>query len=114
MKYHDEVSFGQIGSSYTAASNDAIKPPTDKVFVAITMVTDCTFDASGGLIAEDQDKFINTERAANDENDGAEDENYGSGGLVVDSVVFPKGMTIYGRWTEIDVDTGSCVAYFGN
>ena len=114
MKYHDEVSFGQIGGVYTAASSDAIKPPTDKVFVAITMVADCTFESTGGLIAEDAEAFFNTETAAHDEAAGSETEDYGSGGQVVDSVSFPKGMTIYGRWTEIDVDTGSCVAYIGH
>ena len=33
--------------------------------------------------------------------------------LVVDSVTFPKGCTIYGRWTEIDVNSGTIVAYQG-
>jgi len=33
--------------------------------------------------------------------------------LVVDSVTFPKGVTIYGRWTEIDVASGTIVAYQG-
>jgi hypothetical protein len=104
---------GQAGSAYTAASSDAIVPPLNQTFVAITMITDCTFDSSGGLIAEDAEKFINTEDAANDLAAGSESSVEGSGGQVVDSVVFPAGLTIYGRWTEIDVATGSCVAYIG-
>ena len=104
---------GQSGSVYTAASSDEINPPLNQVFVAITMVTDCTFDSSGGLIAEDAEKYINTEDAAHDLANGAETSVEGSGGQVVDSVSFPAGMTIYGRWTEIDVATGSCVAYIG-
>lgn len=111
MNNTSQVAFGQFGSSFTNASSDAIKPPTGKVFVAITMIADCTFSASGGLVAEDQDRFINTEDAANDETTA--DKDYGSGGKVVDSIAFPKGVTIYGRWNEIDVATGSCVAYIG-
>lgn len=104
---------GQAGSVYTAASSEEINPPLNQVFVAITMVTDCTFDSIGGLIAEDAEKFINTDDAAHDLAAGAETSVEGSGGAVVDSVSFPAGMTIYGRWTEIDVATGSCVAYIG-
>ena len=104
---------GQAGSAYTAASSDAIIPPLNQSFVAITMVTDCTFDSSAGLIAEDATKFINTETAAHDAAAASETSILGSGGQVVDSVVFSAGMTIYGRWKEIDVSVGSCIAYIG-
>jgi len=117
--------FGQLGSVYTTASSDAIKPPTDKVFVAITMLADTVFDATGGLVADNPTVrtavnttavagvYIGTEKAAGDLADGSETTDEGSGGKVVDSVVFPKGVTIYGRWTEIDVNSGSVVAYIG-
>lgn len=108
-----EAPLGQAGSVYTAASSDAIIPPLNQAFVAITMVTDCTFDSSSGLLAEDANKYINTETAAHDAAASSETSVLGSGGKVVDSVVFPAGMTIYGRWKEIDVATGSCVAYIG-
>ena len=111
--------FGQLGSMYTAASNAAISPPTNKVFIAITMVTDTTFDASAGLVADNDSagaglEYIGTEVAAHNASDGSETTSTGSEGLVVDSVVFPAGITIYGRWTEIDIATGSCVAYIGD
>ena len=104
--------FGQVGSVYTTTGEE-INPPLNQVFVAITMVTDCTFDSSEGLIAEDATKYINTETAAHDLTAAAETSVQGTGGQVVDSVEFPAGMTIYGRWTEIDVASGSCVAYIG-
>ena len=110
---NEEVVLGQAGSAYTAASSDAIIPPLNQVFVAITMVTNCTFDSSAGLVAEDAEKYINTEDEAHDLASGSESSVEGSGGLNVDSVAFPAGMTIYGRWIEIDVATGSCVAYIG-
>lgn len=109
--------FGQLGSAYTASGSDAIKPPTNKVFIAITMLADTIFDSSGGLIADipiSNDIYISTEQPAHDLADGSETTEEGSGGKVVDSVTFPKGITIYGRWTEIDVSSGSIVAYIGD
>ena len=113
--------FGQLGNVYTTASSDAIKPPTGKVFVAVQMLEDTVFDASGGLIAEPRinatvtnNVYIGTDAAAHDLAAGSETVDEGSGGKVVDSVTFPKGLTIYGRFTEIDVNSGSVVAYIGN
>ena len=106
------LGLGQGGSVYTTASSDAIKPPTGRVFVAITMLDDSTFAASTGLLAETSTQYINTGEAANDA--AAQTATTGEGGLVIaNSVTFPKGITIYGRWTEIDVNTGSIMAYIG-
>tara|TARA_R110002072_G_C7562348_1_gene500331 strand:- start:25 stop:423 length:399 start_codon:yes stop_codon:yes gene_type:complete len=120
--------FGQLGSVYTTASSEEINPPTNKVFVAITMLADTVFDSTGGLIAErilvsgattadastkTGDVYISTDQPAHDLTAAAETTDEGTGGIVVDSVVFPKGITIYGRWTEIDVNTGSVIAYIG-
>ena len=104
---------GLAGSAYTDASSEEINPPLNQVFVAITMIVDCTFDSSTGLIAEDSTKYINTAAEANGLAAGAETTVQGAGGEVVDSVEFPSGVTIYGRWTEIDVGSGSCIAYIG-
>ena len=39
----------------------------------------------------------------------------GTGGDAVDvSNTFPAGLTIFGRWTEIDLDVGAIIAYIGN
>tara|TARA_R110002012_G_scaffold106367_1_gene247636 strand:- start:1410 stop:1823 length:414 start_codon:yes stop_codon:yes gene_type:complete len=136
MAYKDitEYGFGQLGSAYTTASSDAIKPPTGKVFVAITFLLDTIFDDSAGLVAErinvpgasasapsvnTGDVYISTEQPAHDLDDGSETTDEGSGGLIIggtteaDAVTFPKGVTVYGRWTEIDVHTGACIAYIG-
>ena len=114
--------FGQLGSAYTTSSSDAIKPPTNKVFVAITMLADTVFDASGGLIAEipiSNDIYIGTEQPAHDLDSGSETTIEGSGGqriigTAVSGVVeFPEGATIYGRWTSIQTFSGGCIAYVG-
>ena len=111
---HDEMTFGQNGSVYTTATSDAIKPPTDRVFVVIQFLEDTTFDSSGGLVAETATKFINTEDAAGDLDAGSETGDEGSGGKqITNAVIFPKGFAITGRWTEIDLNSGSIIAYIG-
>ena len=90
------------GSTYTTASSAAITPTSGNVWIAITILTDTVFDSASGLVAESATTYINTEGI------GA-----GAAGIVVDSVTFPKGVTIYGRWTEIDVTSGTIVAYQG-
>ena len=121
--------FGQLGSAYTTASSDAIKPPTGKVFVAVTMLDNTIFDDSAGLVAERKtynhgsavtvDRYIGTEQPAHDLAASSETTDEGSGGLVIggttegDAVTFPKGVTIYGRWTSIQTYSGKCIAYIG-
>ena len=104
---------GQAGSVFIDASG-ATSPPTGKVFLAITFLADTILDASGGLVAEDQNQYANTEAAAHNESDGFETTTQGSGGLQMDaSNTFPAGITIFGRYTEIDITSGMLIAYIG-
>ena len=41
------------------------------------------------------------------------DEYHGAGGLTAASQVFPKGITIYGRWTAFKPSAAGVIAYFG-
>jgi len=41
------------------------------------------------------------------------DEQHGAGGTTTESVVFPKGVTIYGRWTEVTPSAAPVICYFG-
>ena len=117
--------FGQLGSAFNDGTA-AMAPPTGKVFVAITMLADTTFDTSAGLVADNDDEngleYIGTVFARDADgtaDDAAHDETsstatLGSGGLQIDaSNTFPKGVTIYGRYTEIDLTSGMCIAYIG-
>ena len=108
------LGFGQVGSIFLDASG-AASPPTGLVFIAITFLEDTILDASGGLVAEDQNQYANTEAAAHNEADGSETAKQGSGGLQIDaSNTFPQGATIFGRWTEIDIgSSGMLIAYIG-
>ena len=118
--------FGQMGSVFNDGTA-AMAPPTGKVFVAITMLTDTTFDTSAGLVADNNSanglEYIGTVFARDADgtvNDAAHDESsskatLGSGGVVVDvSNTFVAGITIYGRWTSINPAGGHIIAYIGD
>jgi len=111
--------FGQMGSILITGTTNAVtliggrdtdSTPasnvnrTDKVFVAITFLADTVFD-NAGLTSDDNTMFPNDTVAST----GIDAD----GGAVTDSVTFPKGITIYGRWTSILLDSGSCIAYVG-
>ena len=103
--------FGQVGSLFSS-NLASCKPPLNQVFVAITIIE----DGSGftTLIAEDPDKYINTATAAHDQSalNGATSTE-GVLGQAIGSETFPVGMTLYGRWTEIQLSRGTIVAYIG-
>ena len=109
----------------------AITPPTGKVFVAIQFLTDTTLNATDGLVADNNDlaglEYVGTaydssdalttaDEGAHDLAVGSETAVSGGGGKFIDaSNTFPKGMTIYGRWTKITtVTSGSYIAYIGD
>ena len=98
------ASLGQAGATiiaeqsvHTAHSGDfvAIQFITDSAFTTLTAKSDSWFGSGSGA-------------------DGTETV---SGGTTVSDttsgVTFPAGMTIYGRWTVIDLTSGSCIAYKG-
>lgn len=109
--------FGQMGSAFNDGTA-VMTPPTGKVFVAITMLADTTFDTSGGLVADNDVgngiEYIGSGTAAHDTVLSPDLGESGAGGKVVDvNNTFPKGLTIYGRWTSINPASGSFIAYIG-
>ena len=41
------------------------------------------------------------------------DEHHGVGGSTTESITFPKGITIYGRWTTVTPSAAPVICYFG-
>ena len=110
--------FGQLGSLFNDGTA-ACTPPTGKVFVAITMLADTTFDTSAGLVADNDTtagiEYAGTDTAAHNLSVASETVSSGGGGVIVDvSNTFPKGITIYGRWTKINPASGLIIAYIGD
>jgi hypothetical protein len=109
-------SFGQLGSVFTSVDG-AITPPTGKVFVAITFLADTTLDSSGGLVADTNygtAEYVGTNAAAHDASTATRIS--GTGGDQVDvNDTFPAGVTIFGRWTSVNIGTpGMLIAYIGD
>tara|TARA_Y100001937_G_C6916510_1_gene239843 strand:- start:162 stop:536 length:375 start_codon:yes stop_codon:yes gene_type:complete len=112
--------FGQMGSIHVAGTNavtliggrDTDSTPASnvnrisKVFCAITFLEDTTFNTgTSGLVPEQSQNFPSS--------DGASTDIDADGGVAVDGETFPKGVTIYGRWTGFQLATGRVIAYVG-
>ena len=131
MAYLDntvEYGFGQMGSGHIKAVASDIKPPKDRVIVAITMLENIKFDQ---LVADDDGASTKVDTAGS-LGDGI--AFFGSGtqtranGLdqsddsaesvpVANTVIFPKGLTIYGRWNRVSLQgsdyTHGIIVYYG-
>ncbi len=97
------AALGQSGSIHVAGT--AAVSASSGVFVAITFLEDTTFDTgSTGLIPEKVESWPSSDGASAD---------ISANGVAVDSETFPKGITIFGRWTGFQLATGKVIAYIG-
>ena len=87
----NNVGLGQAGCEYLDTDTAA----TSSRIVAITFLEDSTFDT---LTPEDTSLYMG--EASGLGNDVEQD-------------TFPKGVTIYGRWTAVELETGRAVGYLG-
>ena len=112
--------FGQLGSAFMGTDhNTALTPPDGMVITAITMVgVDIVFDELKVDTSKNSLVYSGTE--TNNTYFGMVNANTGGNGEAVvndGTPVFPAGLTIYGRWTEISLQAqdldGGIIAYFG-
>jgi hypothetical protein len=100
--------FGQMGSvlitGTSAVTSNGVAGMEKAVFCAITFLEETEFDTAG-LIAEDKTMYVNSDTAQT----GISASNTAN----TDSETFPEGVTIYGRWTSITLDSGKVIAYVG-
>ena len=110
----DLIAFGQLGSSYSNTIGESIKPPTGRHIVAITFLEDLKLDVltAAGTINVDA-SFNHTDEGAPLDAAGAAS----NGDAIADTTVFPKGLTVYGKWTEVSLKaagtTAGIICYFG-
>ena len=114
-----QASFGQHGSAFID-NIAAYTPPSGKVVVAITLTADTVFNVLRQEAFTLGDVGTTAQKAAAALTVGffgghGTDATYSGGGIgdIVASNVFPKGLTIYGRWDSVDLISGSCIMYFG-
>jgi len=100
--------FGQMGNvlitGTSSVTSNGVSGKESAVFCAITFLEDTVFASSNGLVAEDNTEFINSE---------ATQTGISSNTDVTDGETFPKGLTIYGRFTTIQLASGLAIAYLG-
>jgi hypothetical protein len=100
----NQMAFGQHGSAFMDGTA-AYTAPSGKVVVAITFLEDTVFSAL-------------TPEATGDCFGLAASSGQGTGNEVVaGTTVFPKGLTVYGRWTTLTTDAassnGGVILYLG-
>tara|TARA_R100000315_G_C5168552_1_gene97235 strand:+ start:43 stop:438 length:396 start_codon:yes stop_codon:yes gene_type:complete len=118
--------FGQHGSG-ALRDTAALYAPTGKVIIAITMLEEITFHASG-LVQDDSFHKATTSAATEDgvaffgttanvlANGEDDDGDAVTSDAIAATVKFPKGLTIYGRWTSVRLSgahTHGIIVYFG-
>ena len=101
--------FGQLGSGFCDTTG-AFTPPSGKVIVAIQFLADTTLGGVVADTAQGNDAAFFSHTAAVTGNGGGADSTDSSTG-------FPKGLTIFGRWTSVtlsgaDADGGK-ICNFG-
>ena len=118
MQQSEKYTLGQFGSVYlngSASNIDLNGASANKYVGAITCMEDTTFTALENL---DGTNLANRSISTVDGEDeiatpwGAEtNETSDCAKIITTSHVFPKGITIYGRWDNVTVNSGSCVCY---
>ncbi len=105
---HNARAFGQSGCILVTgtAAVTATAGSGSLKFVAIQFLEDTVFASTGGLVATTENLYLD------DTGTGAGVAS-GGGGAAIDSVTFPKGMTLYGRYDGFKLASGKVVAYLG-
>jgi len=100
--------FGQLGSGFSDEAV-AVTPPAGKVIIAMTFLEDTSLSAMVADTSQGNDAayFSHTTAVAGN----------GGGAAETDSgTIFPKGITVYGRWTSVTPPastTGGVIFYYG-
>ena len=96
------AALGQAGSIFVSGTSEVTC--LKGAFVAITMLEDTIF-ANDGLSAESSQLYPDDTGTGTDVS--------AAGGAAIDGETFPKGVTIYGRWSSFKLSIGLVIAYRG-
>ena len=97
------ISMGGVGNILVTGTNAVTCK--NGVFIAIQVIEDCVFNSTDGLVAETTQTWLDDEGTSTNVSD--------SNGANTDSVTFPAGISLYGRWTGLKLASGKVVAYVG-
>ena len=107
MKYTvaeaQNIQLGQGQSAYLDSTNAYVVDDAKPV-IAITIIQDAKFETLAALHADYCFGDNGTDGTYTDA---------GCGDVVLNTTVFPAGITIYGSWTTVDLASGIVVLYLG-
>ena len=96
------IQLGQAGSAIFTTHNAEVQY-AGTVYIAITFLEASVFESGvTGLVPEKDYQYPSS---------NATSSLIAENSLAVDGITFPKGLTIYGRWTAFELTSGSCIAY---
>ena len=97
---------GEAGSILVTGTTAVTSAISGTAFIAIQFIEDSVFDSGNdGLISAANQLYPSTQYTGTDID--------ADGGAVADSVSFPQGMTIFGRWTGFKLASGKVIGYLG-
>ena len=97
---------GEAGSILVTGTTAVTSAISGTAFIAIQFIEDSVFDSGNdGLISATNQLYPSTQYTGTDIDT--------DGGAVADSVSFPQGMTIFGRWDDFTLASGKVIAYIG-
>ena len=98
---------GEAGSILVTGTTAVTTTVTaNTIFTAIQFIEDTVFDSGNdGLISATDQLYPSTQYASTSVDADA--------GVVADSVTFPQGMTIFGRWSGFKLASCKVIAYIG-
>ncbi len=117
--------FGQHGSGHSKTAANTLYAPTGKIIIAITCLDAASFSA---LVADTTYVNVTTSAALEDgvayfgsaaqvlPNGEDNDGDAVTSEAIASTVIFPKGSTIYGRWTQVSLQsnlTSGIIVYYG-
>ena len=111
-----KASFGQFGSVYLNGNSALLNlegSTANRFIIAITMLEDVTFEdirTLDGVVSSITD--VSAELDVGGEFGAVTNESTTSDmDEIATSHVFPKGITIYGKWDYLELNGGSCICY---
>ena len=111
-----KASFGQFGSVLLVGNSavlDLDGSTANRFVIAITLLEDTTFEklqtldglTSSITTSTDEDDAFDTFGAYTNEGTNTNMD------TIASTHTFPKGVTIYGKWDHVELNSGSCVCY---
>tara|TARA_R110002072_G_scaffold286594_1_gene451702 strand:- start:386 stop:760 length:375 start_codon:yes stop_codon:yes gene_type:complete len=111
-----KASFGSYGSVYLngdGAILDLDGTSANRFILAITMMSDVTFqkiqtlDGVIGSISTDDTNETQIDDAFGAVTNLGDNDSL----AIITTHIFPKGVTIYGKWDHVELNSGSCLCY---